>query len=86
MPALTPAPVVLPLIEAGRATEAEADQAATAEIAVAADLDSLDDAVFGVVKGSVDVERRGESYDADRLSQVERRALEWREGGRERGR
>lgn len=65
--------LALLLTEDGRAPEAEADQAATAEIAVAADLDSLD--ALGVPKGSVGVERRGES-NAERLSQVERRALE----------
>ena len=62
---------VLPLIGAGRA-EAEADQAATAEMAVAVDLDSLE--TLGVPKARVDAERRGDSK-VDRLSQVDRRAL-----------
>lgn len=64
--------LVLPLI--GRADEAEADQAATAEMAVAVDLDSLD-APPGVLRvARADEDLRGDSKE-ERLSQVDRRAL-----------
>lgn len=72
-----PATLPPPAIEAGRA-DAEADQAATAEMAVAVDLDSLDE--LGVPNERADPERRGESA-VKRLSQVDRRALHTRTRG-----
>lgn len=54
-------------------------------MAVAADLDSLVELRVGVPKARPDPDRRGEPA-ADRLSHVERRALERERGAKEQGR